>query len=367
MTNHEKHPPQRILIVRLSAIGDVLHTLPALEALRKAHPNAEIGWVVEPPAHHFLQGHPALTRVHLFERKKWRKDGRRNWAEKSRDFFNEVRSHQYDVTIDFQGNAKSGAVGRSSGATRRVGFAGAESRELNRFFQTERHSSPPEALHVVDKNIALANALGADICDPGAAPPPRLPDLPDLKEEIDDAFFDGARRPIIALNPGAGWEAKRWPPEAFGRLAVMLRVAHPKALITVTLGPNEEDLLEGVRRGIKEADADPDEILTPLPILKLLHLASFIRMCGLFVSGDTGPVHLAAALGVPIVALFAEVAVERNGPYGDKVRVIDRCHEKHKRWFWQNRHSVPKEGYPIARVSPEEVLEECHSLLNPTA
>lgn len=344
--------PRRIVVVRLSAIGDVIHTLPAVEALRAAWPTCHISWVVEPPAALFVQGHPAVDAVHVLRRRQWRRQGWSTLVRESHRTMKAVRALKPELAIDFQGLARSGVVTWLTGAPARLGFAGPESREGNALWMTHRVAAPPEAQHVIDKNLALVAALGVPIPTPGLAPPPRFPPLP-----APDAAWRpcGDPGPRIALNPGAGWEAKRWPPAHFAELALALRQRLPQARLFVTIGPGEAPLLEAIHEGLRQRGARPATILEPLPVLDLLALASFLSTCQLMVAGDTGPIHIAAALGVPVVGLYAEFPAERNGPYGQRVEVLSRSPVGGS----VRQAHAPASGYTIATITPGEVIEAC--------
>ncbi len=153
------HPP-RILIVRRSAIGDVVHTLPALHLLRKAYPEAYIGWIVEDFAAAYIEDHPELDRLHKIPKKKWRAKPIRCYWPEIRPFYKELRAENYAVAIDFQGLTKSGLSAWLSKAPRRIGFGDAQSIELNRLFINEKVTPPPEARHLIERNAARLAPLG---------------------------------------------------------------------------------------------------------------------------------------------------------------------------------------------------------------
>jgi len=353
----------RLLILRLSALGDAVHALPTLEAIRAAHPDAYLGWLVESGAAPLVEGHPALDAVHVWPRRQWRRTGLGTLFSRSRDLFRSISNERYDAVLDLQGLLRSGLAARLCGAPRRIGFGGAESREGNRFFMTERHTIGPEILHIVDRNLALAaRALGFVPPAQSKAPLPRFVPLPPVNR--DACHLIEAARPLIVLNPGAGWAAKRWPTTRFAELAILLRQRWPTAHITVTLGPGEENLLAGIRDSLRSMNQQPDDLLRPLPILPLRELVALLRECDLMISGDTGPLHIAAAAGVACVGLYAEVPARRNGPYGDRVRVIERNVGHARRSAGATRHrAAPAEGFPIATITAAEAMEACVDLL----
>ncbi len=300
----------RILIVRLSAIGDGLHSLPVLSALRAAYPRAFIGWAAHEALSELLRGHPQLDALHVVPRKisggptaalkAWRKSLR------------EIRAAGYDTALDLQGLAKSGIVALGSGAGRRIGFGGEESRELNWAFMTERIVPSERAEHVVDRNLELLRALGIE------RPETRFV-LGAFEEEgrLMSDFLEttGASSRAAVLSPGAGWASKRWPPARYGRLAARLKSELGLAPILVWAGKAERDMCE-------EAAAESGGAATIAPPTGLRELKELLARSRLFVGGDTGPLHLAAAVGIPCVGIYGSSDERRNGPYGRRCRAV---------------------------------------------
>ena len=308
--------PRNILIVRLSAIGDVIHALPCLHALREAFPNAHIGWLVEELSAPLLQGHPELDELFVIPKKRWR-------AHPVRTFFNgeqpamirRLRRTRWDVAVDLQGLTKSGVPLRLSGARLRIGYGDEDGRELNKIFTNRRVVPPPEARHVVERNLALLAELGIHV--PSDNIHCRFPDFSAERQAL-SPFVESLGRPrYIALYPGAGWETKKWPPAHFASLARLLsdparapKAAElPKILIW---GPGEESLC----REIIDNAHLPAENLTTAPPTNLRELAALLQKAAVVVGGDTGPVHLAAALQVPVVGIYGGSDPVRNGPWG---------------------------------------------------
>jgi len=295
----------RLLVVRLGSLGDLIHTLPAVAALRRAHPALEIDWLVEPPHRPLLDLVPFLSSVIVLP-------GRtaRGWLEARRT----MRAREYDVAADFQGLIKSAALARLSGAARVVGFDRRALREpAAASFYTET-IEVGEGRHVIDKNLGLAAALGA-------APGPLEFPLASVTSAALDAIRD---RPAFALvNPGAAWPNKRWPPDRFGAVAAHLRDRH--GLTSVVLwGPGEREVAEAV-----VAAAAGVAVLAPETTLP--DLLALSREARLMVSGDTGPLHIAAAVGVPVVSVFGPTNPARNGPWAPDDVAISRydacpCH-----------------------------------------
>ncbi len=302
----------KVLIVRLSAIGDVLHALPAVAALRRAVPEARIDWVVEDRAASLLEGHPALDRV-LVLRRDWRRSIRRagqrvGTVREVAGFVGSLREARYDAALDFQGNLKSGVVARLSGARARLGFTRPHVREGNQVWTTRRVPLSSPRLHRVERNLALVSSF---VGRPVAYAPSDLPRPPAAVAAVDAALAAAGlpREGYAVLHPGtSGFGAfKRWPAGSFARLAD--RLADAGIPVALTCGPGEEPLVDAVRAAASRPAA-------ALPTLDLLALAELLRRARVFVSCDTGPLHVAAAVGTPLLGLFGPKDQNVYGPYG---------------------------------------------------
>lgn len=305
--------PARILIVRLSALGDVLHALPVLTALRARFPSARIDWAVEDRAVDLLRQRTDLDRILPFPRKALSQSLRGvprplDLMRTARGFVRETRAGGYDVALDLQGNLKSGAVTRASGATLRFGLGGKDAREGNHWFTQRRFQPPSEVRHRVERNLALASALV------GETLPYIAPGFPVSDEDRNTAssLLDGAATSpgqYIVLHPGtSGFGAfKRWPAERHAALARAL--AAEGAQVLITYGPGEEALASSVARQTNGGAA-------PLATSGLGVLAEVIRGARAFVAADTGPLHLASLVGTPLLGLFGPKDPEVYGPYG---------------------------------------------------
>ncbi|MCX7015667.1 MAG: lipopolysaccharide heptosyltransferase I [Candidatus Sumerlaeota bacterium] len=303
-------PPQRILIVRLSAIGDVVHALPALRLLRGAFPKAALGWVVEDFASAFLENHPDLDALHVIPKRRWRGAFWRSFAPEMRPFFQALRRRRYDVAIDFQGLTKSGLVAWLSGAPRRIGFGDRQGAELSKLFTNWKVTPPSCAAHVIERNVALLSPLGIH------APPP-TPHIPLPETDLQKAeaiwtewnFAPGER--VAGLNVGAGWPTKRWPTRHWAELASLLS-RRLQARIVFLWGTEAERAMAADAHALALANG-VSALLAPPTSLR--EQAALLRRLALYYGGDTGATHVAAALGVATVGLYGASDAVRNGPY----------------------------------------------------
>jgi len=315
----------RVLIVRLSALGDIVHAVPVLAALRRALPDARVDWLVEEAYAPILALATGLHhRVIVRARNSYSTGNTIAFG----GMFGYVRAaaylraQRYDAVLDLQGLIKSAVWARSAGARRTIGFDRAHLREPAAAACYSETVAPPEAPHVIQKNLSMLSALGVA---PGEVALPLEPNpLAATREAIAAA---GGSRQYIVLNPGAAWPNKRWPPERFGALAAALRdQAGLRSL--VTWGPAERDLAEAVVQASSGA-------ATAAPPTSVSDLAVLMREAALAVSGDTGPLHIAAAMGTPLVGLYGPTWPERNGPWDPDDEVISRagvcvCHHKRR-------------------------------------
>jgi lipopolysaccharide heptosyltransferase I len=301
-----------ILIVRLGALGDIVHAVPAAAALRHALPGARIDWLVEARHRPMIDLVSGIDQPVVLER-----PSIAGWLDVAR----RLRAVHYDVAIDFQGLMKSAVLARASGASRVIGFSIWHVREKGaRPFYSEIHRDTPaeRADHIVRQNLALLRSLG--INDTTI----RFP-LVDVQsralEEIHTAL--GGQQPFALINPGAAWPNKRWPPDRFGEVAAFLREV--RGLTSFVLwGPGEE----GLAGAVVETSGGAARVAPPTRLADLLALS---RAATLMVSGDTGPLHIAAAVGTPTVSVFGPTDPQRNGPWNpDDVSVsrygVCACH-----------------------------------------
>ncbi len=294
----------KALLVRLSSIGDVVHTLPALAALHRH--GWEAGWLVEPPSRVLLEENPLLAQViGAPSRKAF------GWGRALR-VLRALRAERYDAALDFQGLWKSAAWARLSGARRVVGWEGRGRREPSSVVLVGERATRAGSGHVIDKNLALLRPLGIEAVGLREFPLPISADAVARVEALLAGLGDGA---VAVLNPGGGWTSKLWPPERFGALARGLRTLGLRPL--VSWGPGEEALADRV----VAASAGAAVRTFPTSLLDYVELA---RRARLVVAADTGPLHLACAVGTPVVALFGPTDPARNGPFAPDDVVIRR-------------------------------------------
>jgi lipopolysaccharide heptosyltransferase I len=281
--------PSKILVLRLSALGDVIHAIPAVVALREA--GARVSWVVEAPYAEMVEivaGVPAIP----VTMKRW---GRHLIASRSQMAAARRALRGHDLAIDFQGLVKSAALGWLSGARVRYGFDRHAVREKPALLFTNRHVTIDRAKHVVEWNLQLAEAVVGTAL---SRPPERRPYI-----DFATGGFDQYRDSIVLL-PGAGRRHKQWPADRFAQLA---RSIGERAL--VVWGPGDEQLARSI--GARMA-----------PPTTLRELAAILRGASVVVGADTGPLHLAAAVGTPVVGLYGPTDPRRNGPYGQLQRCV---------------------------------------------
>ena len=289
----------RILIVRLSALGDVIHGLPVACALRAAMPEARIGWVVEGRNADLIEGHPAINHLIRTPRGWWKSPAA------ILDLRRRLRALKFDFAVDLQCLTKSAAVAWLSGAKRRIGKAGVHGRELSKRFHNEL--IPVEGEHVIDHYLEMLRPLGID------SPRVRF-DLPErdedgaMAEQLMRSFRMVPRR-FAVLNPGAGWNSKIWPPERYGDVARRLMVDFGMQSLAVWGVPSEKPLAEEIVAASKGAA----KLAPPTTVAEL---AAVCRRAALFLGSDTGPMHLAVAVGTPTISMHGPSRAEWCGAYG---------------------------------------------------
>jgi heptosyltransferase-1 len=290
----------RFLLIRLGSLGDIIHALPSASALRDTFPGARIDWIVDRKWLRLLEGNPDISNVISLNRK--------SVGELVATVRN-LRNAKYDCAIDFQALYKSAILSFASAAPRRIGFQSSYAREgLAALFYTDRLN--PRGPHKIDHNLTLAQHAGAQ------ASKLRFPLKvePQDEEEVSQALQQHHIGEFFVLSPGGGWRSKCWPPERYGELHQKL-VERFGWCGVVNFGPGEEDIAREVTHAAGKSP--PSALSLGLgPLMSLLRRAKFV------VSADTGPLHLGAALGVPVVGLFGPTDPSRNGPFSPEDIVV---------------------------------------------
>jgi lipopolysaccharide heptosyltransferase I len=307
----------RILIVKLGSIGDIVHTLPALAALRAGFPDSEISWVVERNLSEILRDNPLLDRLIEVDTKALRRGLMSGETLRApRQQLRRLRASAFDVALDFQGLLKSASIARLSGARRVFGYSRAGLREPASSIFLSKRISVPRQVHVIRKGLLLVEgALGIPV--PLEAERFSFPiTVGDADEAaaLEAAHSAGGKYAI--LNPGGGWPTKLWNPDRFGKLADTLWSSYGFTSL-VTYGPGEESLADAVRQASTTGKARPVD-------LSLKSFYALAKNAQVYVGGDTGPTHLAIAAGAPIVGLFGPTEWWRNG----SPRAEDVCVER---------------------------------------
>jgi lipopolysaccharide heptosyltransferase II len=301
--------PRRIVLIKPSALGDIVHSLPVLTALRARFPQAHIAWVVNRAYQPLLEGHPDLDETLTFDRAA----ARAGWLGAGRalaGFLGTLRNRRFDLAVDLQGLLRSGLMSLATGARRRVGFA--DAREGGRWCYTDRVDAPRNrALHAVDRYWRLAGALGA-----AAGPPVFRVHVAPAAAKWADGELAGLPRPWLVLGVGSRWLTKRWLPEHFAELANRVRSAFGGAAVFV--GGADEAALAGAVRGRLGGPSLDLTGRTALP-----QLVAVLARADVMLANDTGPLHLAAALGRPVVAPYTCTRAAWTGPYGPAHRAVE--------------------------------------------
>ena len=302
-----------VALVKLSSIGDVVHALPVAAALKRHRPDTRVTWIAEAREATFLAGHPDIDAVLIADTRGWRR--RRPRLTALREVIataRTLRAQAFDVTLDLQGLVKSGVLTALTRAPRRIGFGSGFRREWpNRLFTNDHVSPAATARHVVEQYLALLAPLG--IADPAVEF--RVPADDEATARVDALLSAVSIKPddrLVVLNPGAGRPEKKWPVAGFRELARRL-ADEAAARIVVVWGPGEEADARTVAAAVG---------LKAAPATSLRELAALARRARVVIAGDTGPLHIAAAVGTPCVGLYGPTAGTRNGPYGHGHRIL---------------------------------------------
>lgn len=340
MTTQTFYPSTRILICRLSAVGDVVHGLPVLCALRQHYPTAFLAWVVEQGAADLLRGHSALNELVVVPRG-WLKSPSEVWRLRRR-----LRELRFHLTLDLQGLTKSALAARLSGAPRRIGFGDEKGRELSRWLNNELVQST--AGHIIDCNLELLKKLGI-------SKPAVNFDLPET--QADRAAAEGVvtrcglAGPFGLINPGAGWPSKIWPADRYAEVA---RHLGARRLSSIVLWSGQQE-----RQWAEQIAVHSAGYARLAPATGLRDVAALARRARLFLGSDTGPLHIAAAVGTPCVGLYGPMPAERNGPYGPDQIAIQKM--RFQGTARQRRHAP---AALMESITVSDVCQACDQILD---
>jgi len=350
----EHHNPCRILIIRLSAIGDVVRTLPALTSLRRQYPGAHIAWAVEDKSSSILEGHPDLDELLVFERTRIVRLMKNpfRFAEGVSlfvRFFSRIRGGGYDLVFDFHGILKSGLIALLSRSQHRVGFEKAFVKEFNYLFTNRKISPSDPRLPRVARNLELIRPF---VSEENIVDKPII-GLTDAHREKARAFIEdkfGDHHPLVAVHPGTSRDIKKWSTRSFAMVCDMVSEALG-ARVLITWGPGELKEAEEIRSFSQtrpEVNMQTDS---------LFELAAVLEKCDLMVTVDSGPMHIGSAVGTPVVAIFGPTDIQVNAPHWQPREIVSG-----------NMECSPcDENCDLAKcmdaVTPEEVLAAARNLL----
>jgi len=334
-----------ILIVKLSAIGDVIHALPVARALKECYPQSRITWVVEKPAYDLLTNNPDIDEIIIFDKPKFKTIS--GFIKHVPGFIQHLREAKFDLALDLQGLFKSGMISYLSGATTRLVYE--NTREGSHLF-SKRIAGAYSKGHVVDRCLDVARSLGCQVDKPvfNIVVPPDQQVL--TRRIAAQAGFD-MKMPYVVLALGANWPNKIWPFEHFAKLSDQL---YDNNIIPVMIGGPGDQL---AAQKILEMAKIPPIDLTGKTTLK--QLAYVIQQAAAFVGGDTGPMHLSVAVGTPTIALMGPTDIVRNGPYGQGHIPIVVSHDCAGCW----QRSCPKKWDCLHAITVEEVYQTIQVLL----
>lgn len=302
----------KFLIIKPSSFGDVIHTFPAVDLLRLRFPDAEISWVVNSEYESLVRLFPPVDNVYCFERKKW--NNPLNW----RGFFSlirEIRNKKYDFSLDFQGLFRSGFLCYASGAKRRIGYR--RSREMAHMFYSEKILTPSNLKHAADKNLFFVESLFQIAEDPPGTILKEQPEACKKAEYLVEKHELNSAGPLVAVGPCSRWPSKEWSAHKFAATLDVLAEKRPDARFWL-LGTGEEQKKgEAVAAGCKRAK--PVNLMGKTDFPTLIEM---LRKSSVFLANDSGPMHLAGALNVPVVAFYGPTDPKLTGPFGENNRIL---------------------------------------------
>jgi heptosyltransferase-1 len=299
---HVKLPShiQKILIIKPSSLGDIVHSLPFLNAVRTFFTKTEIHWVIAKGFEGLLEGHPMINRLWIINKDTWEKiKNVKGTINELKWLFKDLKKEQFDLVVDLQGLLRSGVLTAATGAPVRVGFA--DAREGSRLFYTHKVEGG-KSIHAVDRYLKIAGFLGcdtSDVCFP----------FPLYKQS--SSLSPPPLKDYAVLIPGARWKTKIWPPEKFGKLSSKL------PLSTILVGGKGD--IDAANEIVALSNGKAISLAGKTDLKELIEV---IRNARFVISNDSGPMHIAAALGIPVFAIFGPTDPSRTGPYGKGHTII---------------------------------------------
>ncbi len=338
------------LIIRLSSLGDIIHTIPAFSALRKNFPEANISWVVETKGREILDFVPGIDKTIVAHTEGWHLHRKKFWTEISR--LKRELKNENQIALDFQGLAKSGLIAFISGSKKRIGFHRKNLREpLSAFFYTERLEEIPETIHVISKNLKLLTRTGIqeEKYEFPLALPAELSEA--VKAKLRKIGYDEQKK-LVLFNVGAAWETKRWFPEKWIELIEMMKTTE---FFSLLLWGNEEE--KSLATEIHKKTQIP-----LAPSFSLKEVMALVKESSLLVSGDTFSLQVACALSRPVVGIFGPSNPRRNGPFSPRDKVV--FHEMECSNCYKRRCPTIE---CLKKITPQEVAALSHQLLKENA
>lgn len=302
---------KNILIIKMSSLGDVIHALPFSAVLRRLYPKAKISWMVHPQFSGFLPDQPTIDEVLYFDKVAFNKMSIPGKISFLCELRKELHAKDFDLVIDLQGLFKSAVVAALTGCPNRIGYC--EMREGSGLV-CKAICGPHSEDHVIERYLDVARHLGAEIRNIEFPLPNLDKEMVTIKEKLTASGMKAEK--YVVFVPGARWETKEWTPNQYAKLAD--EITADSTYVVLAGGPDERE-----KAALIEAAAKTDKIIDLTGQTSLRELAALIKGCKVFISGDTGPLHFAAALKKPLIAMYGPTKADRTGPYGsDKATVL---------------------------------------------
>ena len=336
-----EHPYKNILVIKMSALGDIIHALPTLHALRMLYPDARISWLVEPQFASVLPDAPYIDEKIIFHKNTLKKQGFFQKLRHLRALGKSLKNRHFDLVIDLQGLAKSSLIALLSGCKNRIGYC--EMREGSSFI-TRPISGLHAKGHIVERYLDVARYLGATV-EKGVFPLPAVFEDASVDGLLSEGFVHG---PYAVIFPGAGWQTKEWDVDRYAQLARLL--IEEGIYVVVSGGPPDAEKGEKIKKLVNS-----EKLLNIVGRTDVPDIFALVRGALFCVGGDTGPLHIAAAVGTPTVSLFGPSSWERAHPYGDLNTVVKTtapCSPCFKR-------KCPKTFICMDRITIDDVFEAC--------